>query len=245
MTSDSAVLFTRGLTKRLGRRDALRGVDLRVEQGSITALIGPNGAGKTTLLRVLSTLMRPDSGEVIVNGYRLPAQAERARQGMGAVFHHPMVYGDLNARENMRFHACLHNMDNPDTNIDRVLVGLGLDPDRVEPVRTYSRGMLQRLALAKALLPGPEVLLLDEPFTGLDTQSVEKLNDILSNESKRGCTILFSGHDLSFMEKIASHFILMVRGRVVGIHARGDLPEGGLVGLYQQVMSRENDGVPE
>ena len=245
MTSDSAVIFTRGLTKRLGRRDALRGVDLRVEQGWVTALIGPNGAGKTTLLRVLSTLMRPDSGEVIVNGNRLPAQADRARQGMGAVFHHPMVYGDLNARENMRFHARLHSMDNPDTNIDRVMAGLGLDPDRVEPVRTYSRGLLQRLALAKALLPGPEVLLLDEPFTGLDTQYVDKLNGILTNESKRGCTILFSGHDLSGMEKIASHFIFLADGRVVGIHERGDLPVGGLVGLYQKVLNGASDGEPE
>ncbi len=245
MTSEKPVIFTRGLTRRLGRRDALRGVDLRVEQGRITALAGPNGAGKTTLLRILSTLMRPDSGEVIVNGYRLPSQADRARQGLGAVFHHPMVYGDLNARENMRFHARLHNMDKPDINIDRVLIGLGLDPDRVEPARTYSRGMLQRLALAKALLPQPDVLLLDEPFTGLDTQSVEKLNNILTNESKRGCTVLFSGHDLSGMEKVASHFIFMAEGRVVGVHERGSLPDGGLAGLYRQVLNGTVDGVPE
>ncbi len=245
MTSDKPVIVTRGLTKRLGRRDALRGVDLRIEKGSITALIGPNGAGKTTLLRILSTLMRPDSGEVIVNGYRLPAQADRARRGLGAMFHHSMVYGDLNAHENLSFHARLHHVDKPDTDIDHVLVGLGLDPDRVEPARTYSRGMLQRLALAKALLLQPKVLLLDEPFTGLDTHSVEKLNDILTNEAKRGCTILFSGHDLSGMEKIASHFIFLAEGRVVGIHERGDLPVGGLVGLYQKVLNGASDGEPE
>lgn len=243
MTSDNPVIFTRGLTKRLGRMDALRSVDLRVEQGRITALIGPNGAGKTTLLRILSTLMRPDSGEVIVNGYRLPAQAGTVRRMIGAVFHHPMVYGDLNARENLRFHARLHNLNKPDKDIDRLLIGLGLVPDRVEPVRTYSRGMIQRLALAKALLHQPEVLLLDEPFTGLDTQSADRLNSLMAKETERGCTILFSGHDLSSMEKIASRFIFMAEGRVVGIHDYADLPDGGLIGLYQQVLNRANDGV--
>ncbi len=245
MTSNTAVIFTRDLTRRLGRRDALRGVDLQVEKGRIAALIGPNGAGKTTLLRILSTLMRPDSGEVVVNGYRLPVQSDGARGSIGAVFHHTMVYGDFNSRENLRFHARLHNLANPDTRIDGLLGELGLDPDRLEPARTYSCGMLQRLALAKALLPQPVVLLLDEPFTGLDTLSAQRLNFLLARESERGCTILFSGHDLSGMEKTASQFILMAEGRVIGVHERDNLPDGGLNVLYRQMLSGMNSGVAE
>ncbi len=242
MTSETGLIFTRGLTRRLGRRDVLRGVDLRVEQGRIAALIGPNGAGKTTLLRILSTLMRPDSGEVVVNGYRLPAQAEGARHSIGAAFHHPMVYSELSARENLRFHAGLHSIPDPNARIDCLLTELGLDPDWTEPVRTFSRGMLQRLALAKALLPKPDVLLLDEPFTGLDTQSSEKLSGTLAEEAERGCTILLSGHDLSGIKKTASHFILMAEGRVVGVHEHGSLPDDGFNGLYQNVENISNGG---
>lgn len=245
MTFGDGTIIARGLVKRLGRRDALRGIDMTVDRGQITALIGPNGAGKTTLLRVLSTLMRADAGEVTVNGYRLPGQADGARSSLGAVFHHPMVYGDLNARENMRFHARLHHMENPDARIDLVLDELGLDPSRIEPVRTYSRGMLQRLALAKALLPQPDVLLLDEPFTGLDLQAGEALNALLEKEALRGCTILLSGHDLAGIEKLASQFIIMAEGRVVSVHERDSLPEGGLNSLYQSAMNRANNGTAE
>jgi heme exporter protein A len=245
MTPGDGTITVRGLVKRLGRRDALRGIDLTVDRGLITALIGPNGAGKTTLLRVLSTLMRPDTGVVTVNGYRLPAQANEARRGLGLVFHHPMLYGDLNARENMRFHAQLHNLANANTRIDRMLDELGLDPARNEPARTYSRGMLQRLALAKALLPQPDILLLDEPFTGLDVQSGETLNALLEKEASRGCTVLLSGHDLAGIEKLASRFIVMAEGRVVSDHDRDNLPDSGLNGLYQNVLNGANNGVLE
>jgi heme exporter protein A len=148
-----------------------------------------------------------------------------------------MVYGDLNARENLRFHARMHQLTNPEPRIDRILDVLGLDPSRIEPVRTYSRGMLQRLALAKALLPEPDVLLLDEPFTGLDVQAGDVLNSLLKKEAERGCTILFSGHDLAGVEKVASRFVLLTEGRVAVVMDHADLPEDGLNGLYQRAIN--------
>jgi ABC-type multidrug transport system ATPase subunit len=245
MTPGDGTIVTRGLVKRLGRRDALRGIDLDIERGQIVALIGPNGAGKTTLLRVLSTLMRPDAGVVTVNGYRLPAQAGNARSRVGAAFHHPMMYGDLNARENLLFHARMHRVDNPGSLVDRILDEFGLDPGHAEPVRTYSRGMLQRLALAKALLPQPDVLLLDEPFTGLDVQSVAKLNTLLQKIVEGGCTVLLSGHDLAGIEQLAVRYILMSEGRVISTVDRDGLPEGGLNSLYRGVISGSNGGGDE
>jgi len=237
LNTDVGIISVRDLTKRLGRREALRGIDLHVDRGQIAALVGPNGAGKTTLLRILSTLMRPDAGDVAVNHCHLPAQSDGARRSLGAVFHHPMVYGDLNARENMRFHARMHHMNKADDRIDQLLDQLGLDPARTEPVRTYSRGMLQRLALAKALLPEPAVLLLDEPFTGLDVLAGDRLNSLLKKEAARGCTILFSGHDLAGAEKVASRYVLLEEGRVAVVVDHADLPEDGLTGLYQRAIN--------
>lgn len=238
MDGNPEVIYVNGLVKRLGRRDVLRGVDLKVNRGTITALIGPNGAGKTTLLRVLSTLMRPDAGVVTVNGYRLPGQAHSARRGLGVVFHHPMVYGDLTARENLFFLARLHQLGDAPARIDRVLTELGLDPSRPEPIRTYSQGMQQRLALARALLTEPDVLLLDEPFTGLDVQSSDVLTSRLVHEAGRGCTVLFSGHDLAGVEKLASSYVVLADGRAAAVLDRANLPSDGLGSEYLRVLNR-------
>lgn len=237
MTSNDAIISIYGLVKRLGRRDVLRGVDLTVDRGTIAALIGPNGAGKTTLLRVLSTLMRPDAGRVIVNGFHLPSQAEGVRRGLGVVFHHPMVYGDLTARENLCFQARLYQLKDSAARIDRVLADLGLDPGRPEPVRTYSRGMQQRLALARALLTEPGILLLDEPFTGLDVQSSSVLTSRLAQEMERGCTVVFSGHDLAGVEKLATQFVVLAEGRLAAVLDRANLSADGLSGEYQRVLN--------
>jgi heme exporter protein A len=245
LNPDDGIILVCGLKKRLGRREALRGIDMQVDRGQIAALVGPNGAGKTTLLRILSTLMRPDAGDVEVNHFNLPAQADGARKSLGAVFHHPMVYGDLNVSENMRFHARMHLINNPESRIEQLLEEFGLDPGRTEPVRTYSRGMLQRLALAKALLPLPNVLLLDEPFTGLDAQAGDALNRLLLRSAEHGCTVLLSGHDLAVLEKTASQFILMTEGRVVSSFERDTLPADGLTGVYQRAMNGANNRTAE
>jgi len=245
MNPDDGIISVRGLKKRLGRREALRGIDLQIDRGRIAALVGPNGAGKTTLLRILSTLMRPDVGEVAVNHFRLPAEADGARRSLGAVFHHPMVYGDLNVCENMRFYARINLIHNPESRIEKLLEEFGLDPGRTEPVRTYSRGMLQRLALAKALLPLPNVLLLDEPFTGLDVQAGDALNRLLLRGAEHGLTVLLSGHDLAGLEKTASQFILMAEGRVISSFDRDTLPADGLNGVYQRAMNSANDRTAE
>lgn len=225
--AENPVILLQGVSKRLGRRDILRNLDLTVSHGEILALAGSNGTGKTTLIRILSTLMRVDSGAVTVNGYHLPLQAAAVRRGLGVVFDHPAVYGDLTARENLQFHARLNCARWNEDLIEQWLTDVGLDPQFNDPVRTYSRGMQQRLALAKALLTRPNILLLDEPFTGLDQDGCGLLNSRLMSEAARGCTILFTGHDPDGMMKTANRVLWMERGCLVSEPGDAELPSGG------------------
>jgi heme exporter protein A len=156
------------LVKRFGLKTVLRGVDFHVERGEFVALLGPNGAGKTTFLRILSTLARPSLGEVKVAGYRLPHEAAQVRARLGVVSHMPLLYGDLTAAENLEFYARMYGITNYQPRITEVLNLVGLESRRHDLVRTFSRGMQQRLAIGRAVLHDPEVMLFDEPYTGLD-----------------------------------------------------------------------------
>jgi heme exporter protein A len=177
----------RGLHKSYGSSVALNSIDLNVAEGRILGLIGPNGAGKTTLLRVLATLLRPHAGEVRVLGHKLPDEAWAVRGRVGLLGHEPLLYRELTARENLRFHARLHGVG-----MDRVqelLEAVGMAKRTEEPVRTLSRGMVQRVATARALLHDPELLLLDEPRANLDpagAQLVEPLIGAATNSARAG-----------------------------------------------------------
>jgi heme exporter protein A len=169
----------RKLTKAFGSKYALRGVDLRVMPGESLAIFGPNGAGKTTLIRILSSLSRPSSGSVHIGGLNLATHADGIRRYLGVVSHAPLLYDSLTAEENLRFFAGLYGLADPEPRIASMLEQVGLTARRGDLVRTYSRGMVQRLAIARALLHDPAVLLLDEPDTGLDPQAAEMLHGLL------------------------------------------------------------------
>jgi heme exporter protein A len=182
----------RKLTKAFGSKYALRGVDLRVMPGESLVIFGPNGAGKTTLIRILSSLSRPTSGTVHIGGLNLATHADGIRRYLGVVSHAPLLYDSLTAEENLRFFAGLYGMSQPELRIAMLLGQVGLTTRRGDLVRTFSRGMVQRLAIARALLHDPEVLLLDEPDTGLDPQAAEMLHDLLVAVS-RGAEVRRSG----------------------------------------------------
>ncbi len=169
----------RKLTKSFGSKYALRGVDLRVMPGESLVIFGPNGAGKTTLIRILSSLSRPTSGTVHIGGLDLATHADGIRRYLGVVSHAPLLYDSLTAEENLRFFARLYAMTDPGPRIAAMLEQVGLANRRGDLVRTFSRGMVQRLAIARALLHDPVVLLLDEPDTGLDPQAAEMLHGLL------------------------------------------------------------------
>lgn len=180
-----AMIELRKLTKAFGSKVALRGIDLRVAPGESLVIFGPNGAGKTTLIRILSSLSRPTGGKVFIGGLDLATHADGIRRYLGVVSHAPLLYDSLTAEENLRFFAQLYAMPCPGERIAEMLGRVGLTARRNDLVRTFSRGMVQRLAIARALLHDPQVLLLDEPDTGLDPQAAEMLHGLLAQLSGR------------------------------------------------------------
>jgi heme exporter protein A len=183
--AETAMIELRKLTKAFGRKTALRGINLRVPAGESLVLFGPNGAGKTTLIRILSSLSRPTSGAVFIGGLDLKTHADGIRRHLGVVSHAPLLYDSLTAEENLRFFGRLYGVIELEARIALLLEQVGLTGRRHDPVRVFSRGMTQRLAIARALLHDPEILLLDEPDTGLDPQAAEMLHSLLAELSGR------------------------------------------------------------
>ena len=181
-----------GLERRYGERTVLAGVSLRLGEGQTLTLFGGNGAGKTTLLRVLATLLRPHGGSVEVLGARLPDDAWRVRGRVGLLAHEPLLYPQLSGRENLRLHARLHGLAR--TRVEEVLDAIGLAGRGDDPVEELSRGMVQRLAAARAVLHDPPLLLLDEPRAGLDPAAAEQLEPLMGRSSGR--TRVLVTHDV-------------------------------------------------
>ncbi len=204
-----SVLSARGLYQAYGRQPALRGVDLSLARGEAVALLGPNGAGKSTLLRILSSLERPQRGELRWEG---DVDGPELRRRIGVVAHESLCYADLSARENLRFFAGLYGVDaaRADALLERVALTSAAD----RPARTYSRGMLQRLAVARALIHGPELLLLDEPFTGHDRQGTVLLAQLLGEEKRRGVAMIVVSHDLPAIAGFVDRAVVLARGRI-------------------------------
>jgi heme exporter protein A len=169
------LIIVNSLTKQFGPFLALRGIDLDIRPGEFVTIVGPNGAGKTTLLRILATLSRPTHGHVSIAGHPLPKGADDARRQIGLLSHQPLLYGDLTAEENLRFFGQMYDVPQLEARILELLDRVELLDRRQDRARTFSRGMQQRLAIARALLHDPAVVLLDEPFTGLDPRSSDRL----------------------------------------------------------------------
>jgi heme exporter protein A len=227
----------RGLTKRYGATRVLANVSMELRAGSLCALLGPNGAGKTTLLGIVSTLVRPSSGEV---AYRAGAAAVAAggelRRAIGVLAHDSFLYGGLTAEENLAFYARLYELEDGAGRASALLDEVGLAEEaRRRPVRTYSRGMIQRVALARALLHEPRVLLLDEPFTGIDRTGAAALARTLARAVERGCVCLVVSHDLEALAGIADHVAVLRRGKLEHDERRaGGFGEQELKDLYHR-----------
>jgi heme exporter protein A len=189
--SAEAAIELDGLTRNYGERTALAGVTLRVGAGQTLAVLGPNGAGKTTLLRILATLLRPHAGTARVLGSELPGEGWAVRGRIGLLGHDPLLYRDLSGRENLRYHARLHGVDRDQ--IESVLERVGMHRRADEPIRQLSRGMVQRLAVARAVLHDPELLLLDEPTSHLDPAAAELVEPLIGRSSGR--TRVVVSHD--------------------------------------------------
>ena len=230
------MITVKKLVKRFGLKTVLRGVDFEVQPGEFVALLGPNGAGKTTFLRILSSLSRPSLGEVTVAGYRLPNEAAAVRARLGVVSHLPLLYGDLTAEENLRFYARMYNLDNLETRITEVLEMVGLENRRRDLVRTFSRGMQQRLAIGRAVLHDPDVMLFDEPYTGLDQDASSMLDEVLKTVAAEGRTVVMTSHDLARAEDLATRFDILSRGVIAASTTQKDLGKSNLLTFYKEAL---------
>jgi heme exporter protein A len=230
------VIQVRRLIKRFGLKTVLRGLDFQVSQGKFVALLGPNGAGKTTFLRILASLSRPSIGEVRIAGYQLPNQAAAVRRRLGVVSHLPLLYGDLTAEENLRFYGRMYALDHLDRRVMEVLELVGLLARRRDLVRTFSRGMQQRLAIGRAVLHDPEVILFDEPHTGLDQDACVMLDTVLREVAARGRTVVMTSHDLARAADLASRFDVLSRGVIAASVQRGEINPNDLLAFYRQSL---------
>jgi len=208
----------RGLTKVYGRQRALAGVDLTLRAGEATALLGPNGAGKSTLVGILSTLVSPTAGRVRYGGAEASSESrpddEALRGAIGVIAHESHCYGDLTGHENLVFFARLYGVADARATADKLLARVGLRDAANRAARTYSRGMLQRLAVARALVHKPRLLLADEPFTGLDRAGVALLAELLAEERARGCIMVVVTHDFDAVAPLIDRVVVLARGRI-------------------------------
>src|SRR5262245_60348687 len=225
-----------GLSKRFGPVLVLDDLSLAMEPGECVALLGPNGAGKATLLRILATLVRPTSGSLTIAGVDALASPEAARPLIGMIGHGSHVYEDLTAIENLRFWAVLGGLDTSPGRLANALREAGLDGVASERTRTFSAGMKRRLGLARLLLRRPDVLLLDEPITGLDRHGRAWLQELVLGLRNRGTAVLLATHSLGSGLELASRVAILSEGRLALDRPVGDLSDDELRKLYDSVV---------
>ena len=211
---DQPEIRVEGLGKAFGRREVLRDVSFSVPRGGFLTLFGPNGAGKTTTLRLVATLLRPSSGSIAVAGHELRDDPQPVRRAIGFISHNPLLYRDLTAQENLRFYADMYGVADPARRVADLLERVELSHRRYDLASTFSKGMLQRLAIARALLHRPRVLLLDEPHSGLDPHAVDILDGLLA-EIRAEHTFVMTTHDLDKGLELADQVLILDAGRVV------------------------------
>jgi ABC-type multidrug transport system ATPase subunit len=208
----------RAVVKNYGETAVLRGLELSLPPGEVTVLLGPNGAGKSTLLRILAMLTQADSGSVSIHGVDLAAEGPRARGLTGSVLHSPMLYADMTARENLIFFAGLYRLKDIDELIASNAARVGIEANLDDRVRTLSHGFQKRVALARALMHEPRLLLLDEPESGLDSQSVSRLDNVIDEYRRAGRTVVMTTHIVEHGLEIADRAVVL-SGGVVGLES--------------------------
>ncbi len=224
------------VSRYYGRRRALSHVSLELQKGELVGLLGPNGAGKSTLLGVLATLIRPSSGRIVYGNHSGSRSTSELRERIGFLSHDLQLYEELTARENLEFFAGLYGLDNPSERATRALSRAGLGRRENDVVDSYSRGMRQRLALERALLHDPRLILLDEPFTGLDEMATVALTDRLLGLKRSGCMVLVATHDLDIADEFVDRSVMLRNGKMVKL----DGEFGSLRERYRVALVKDN-----
>ena len=226
---------THDLTKVFGNRRAVDKVSIEVPCGAFLSIFGPNGAGKTTLLRVLSTLSRATSGSAHLQGIDLKEEPDKARAHIGLISHNSMLYPDLTAEQNLLIYARLYGVADPERRVADLLEAVELKHRRLDVVRTFSRGMTQRLSIARALVHDPDVVFLDEPYSGLDPHAVEIFDELIG-EVRENRTFVMVSHDLQKGFDMCTHALVLAKGKVVAFDEKDNLDFAAFSALYRSTV---------
>ncbi len=230
--SQSWAIEVQELTKSFGNHLALKGIDLRVREGEFLTIFGPNGSGKTTLIKVLATIMKPSSGRVRVAGFDLRDNPVPIRRKIGVVSHQTFLYDDLTAFENLKFYGRMYDVPHLEERISEVITKVGLASRLHHQVRTLSRGMQQRLSIARAVLHRPSIMLLDEPETGLDEYATAMLGEMLDTLSAEVGTLIMTTHHLEYGLEMGNQVAILVGGRIVYQESKQSLDVDSLRQTY-------------
>jgi len=203
-----------GLSKSFGSLYALRDVNLEMLSGEFWIIVGPNGAGKTTLLKIIATLSQPSKGSININGITSGKNKLEIRKRIGFIGHQSFLYNNLTAEENLKFYARMYHLDHANQRIENILNRVGLYDRKGDLVRTFSRGMQQRLSIGRALLTDPNIILLDEPFSGLDQSAIDIFVHIFTSLSSPDRIIIMTTHNLPLGLQLATHFAILTTGRL-------------------------------
>lgn len=228
-------ITTSKLSKVFGNRRAVDKVTFDLPQGAFLSIFGPNGAGKTTLLRVLSTLSRATSGTASLMGIDIKEEPDKVRDHIGLISHNSMLYLDLTAEENLLFAAKLYGVEDPEKRVLELLDAVELKHRRLDTVRTFSRGMTQRLSIARALIHDPDVVFLDEPYSGLDPHAVEIFDELIE-QVRENRTFVMVSHDLQKGFSMCTHALVLAKGRIVAFDDKENLDFEEFSQIYRQTV---------
>ncbi len=233
--SSEMAITARGLAKSYGFNGVLSGLDMDVSAGEVFTIFGPNGAGKTTLLRVLSTLTRPDSGRVVINGFDFAREAALVRSTIGVVMHSSLLYGDLTGRENLRFYGRMFNLAEIENRINEVAERMNVAHRLDDKVRDLSHGLEKRVSFARALLHRPKLLLLDEPETGLDQNTLAIFEGLLADYREVGGSVVMTTHSLERGLALADRVAILGGGKFVFVDSSDNIEPGELPGIFARL----------
>ncbi|MDI6888728.1 MAG: ABC transporter ATP-binding protein [Methanocellales archaeon] len=229
-----------GLSKVFGNNVALREINLKMKKSEFMALFGPNGAGKTTLIKIMSTLIAPTSGAVVIDGYDIREEAIEIRKRIGVISHETYLYEDLSAQENLQFYGRMYEVDDIEERVSDVMSEVGLSPRADDLVRTFSRGMKQRLSIARAILHDPPILLLDEPYTGLDPHAVATFDRILEKSDISNKTVVMTTHMIGRGIEMSDRVAILRSGEIVYDVPRGQIrDEKHFKSIYESCIGEE------
>lgn len=205
----------KGLIKTIGDKMILRGINLSIEKGESIAILGPNGAGKSTVLKIIAGLIKPTDGEVKINGMDFKRDSYEVKRKIGFLSHNSFLYDHFTPLENLKFFGELYGVEDVDKKAKQLVDEVGLSFFMHDPVRSFSRGMLQRIAIARAIIHDPEILLFDEPHTGLDQEAIKILNEVIIKMKNNGSTVIMVTHDFHQAVKTCDRVMIFRKGKLV------------------------------